>query len=154
MAKKNTFIWQNPQIRPWSGNQSGGHFDLNLFFVAAQDRAGAARLLPVLRRLSISKYRLILRISDHRFAPTTVSHLRPRPSSSDPEFVHEFVCHISVARGNEARGNGKHAVTGRAGNGARLKTGRARQRGARGNGARGNGARSIQSKLQAMGCAW
>ena len=42
-----------------------GHFDSDLFFVAAQDRAGAARLRPVLRRLSISKHTLILRISDH-----------------------------------------------------------------------------------------
>jgi len=79
---------------------------------------------PVLGRRSISNHKLILRISDHRFASTTVRHFRPRPRSSDPEFVHEFVCHISDARGNGARDNGEHAATGRA-----------RQRGALGNGA-------------------
>ena len=39
------------------------------------------------RRLSISKHKLVLRISDHRFALTTAPHLRPKPCISDPELV-------------------------------------------------------------------
>ena len=50
---------------------------------------------PVLRRLSISKQTLVIRISDHRFALTTAPHLRPKPHISDPEFVDEFVFHVS-----------------------------------------------------------
>ena len=50
---------------------------------------------PVLRRLSISKQKLVIRISDHRFALTTAPHLRPKPRISDPEFVDEFLFHVS-----------------------------------------------------------
>ena len=65
-------------------------------------RPGVARLNiivmylgPVLRRLSISKQKLVIRISDHRFALTTALHLRPKPRISDPELVHEFVFYVS-----------------------------------------------------------
>ena len=56
-------IHRSGHHRVWSAK---GHFDSDIFLLATQAGQELPDSGPVLRRLSISKHKLMLRISDHR----------------------------------------------------------------------------------------